>query len=154
MTLPDLIFHGQWLSDGLRGQEQQLNEAAAAIPADHALSASVDELVAELVERFRVEPLVFDWEAMTVSSKDTRIDVSGDWDRAIFDRGSPFYLDGTELTFHIPFTGESDLFKFEPSTHTLSPPRGIVGEHELRLVASATPDRRDGLKASLDAEVA
>lgn len=74
--------------------------------------------------------------------------------RAIFDRGSSFYIDGTELTFHIPFSGERDLFKFQPSTHTMNPPRGIVGENELRLLASATADRRDSLKPALDAEVA
>lgn len=154
MTVTDLIFYGHWLSDGLRGKEAELNEAAAAIPADHALARSVDDLVAELVERFRVEPLALDWSAMAVSSKDTKIDVSGEWDRAIFDRGSPFYIDGTELTFHIPFFGERDLFKFQPSTHTLNPPRGVVGEHELRLIASATADRRESLKSALDAEVA
>lgn len=35
----------------------------------------------------------------------------------------------------------------------LNPPRGIVGEHELRLVASATADSREGHKGALDSEV-
>jgi hypothetical protein len=154
MTLPDHIFYGNSLDAALRGVEQKMGEAAASIPPEHALAQTVDQLAAELIEKFRVEPLVLDWGAMTVSSKDTKIDVSGDWNRAIFDRGSPFYIDGTELTFHIPFTGERDLFKFQPSTFTLNPPRGIVADHELRLVASAAADSREGLKAALDGEVA
>lgn len=154
MTLPDHIFYGNSLDAALRGAEQKMGEAAAAIQAEHALAQTVDQLTAELMERFHVEPLVLDWEAMTVSSKDTKIDVSAEWNRAIFDRGSPFYIEGTELTFHIPFTGEHDLFKFQPPTFTFNPPRGIVGRHELRLVASAPADSREGLKGALDNEVA
>jgi len=153
MSLPDHIFYGNSLDAALRGTEQKMGDAAAAIPAEHALAQTVDQLTADLNEKFHVEALVLDWEAMTVSSKDIKIDVSADWNRAIFDRGSPFYIDGTELTFHIPFTGERDLFKFQPSTFTFNPPRGIVGEHELRLVASAAADNREGLKGALDSEV-
>ncbi len=154
MTLPDHIFYGNSLDAALRGAEQKMGETAAAIPAEHALAQTVDQLTAELIEKYCVEPLVLDWEAMTVSTKDTKIDVSADWNRAIFDRGSPFYIDGTELTFHILFTGERDLFKFQPSTVTFNPPRGIVGQHELRLVASAPADGREGLKGALESEVA
>ena len=73
MTLRDRIFYGNSLDAALRGAEQKMGEAAAAIPAEHALAQTVDQLTAELMERFHVESLVLDWEAVTVSSKDTKI---------------------------------------------------------------------------------
>lgn len=155
MDLPDHIFYGGgWLSSALDGNEQKMNEAASAIPKERVLSHTAEELAAELIARWGVEPLVLDWDAMTASSADTKVDVSSDWNRVIRDRGQPFYVDGTRLTFHVPFGGEGDLFKFQPSTHTLNPPRGIVRDRELLLVASAPADSRDGLKAALEGEIA
>jgi len=154
MSLPDHIFYGNSLDAALRGSEQKLNEAASAIPADHALARSVEELAAELIEKFHVEPLALNWDAVTASSDDARIDVSGDWGRGLGWSDGPVYVPGTTITYHIPFTGERDLFKFQPSTSSFNPPRGTVGEHELRLVATATAEGRAGLKAALDTEVA
>lgn len=154
MSLPELIFYGQSLSDALRAREGQLDNAAAAFKAEIVRTRSVEEVAAQLVKEHGVEPLALDWAGMTVSSEDAQIDVSGEWDRVIFDRSRPFHVSGTRLTFHIPFAGERDLFKFQPSTYTLNPPRAIVGDRELRLVAIAPADRRDGLKSALDAEVA
>jgi len=152
-SLPDPIFYGDSLDAALRGSEQNLIEAATAIPADHALARSVEELAAELIERFHVEPLVLDWDAMFASSDDARVDVSGDWGRGRGWSDGPVYVPGTTITYHIPFTGERDLFKFQPSTHSFNPPRGIVREHELRLIATATAEGRVGLKSALETEL-
>lgn len=154
MSSPEPIFYGQSLSDALRAREGQLDAAGTAFKADLVRVRSIDEVAAQLVKEYRVEPLALDWARMTVSSEDTQIDVSGEWDRVIFDRSRPFHVPATQLTFHVPYTGERDLFKFRPSTYTSNPPRAIVGERELRLVAVAPADRRDGLKPGLDAEIA
>lgn len=154
MFLPGLLFYGKGdLSDAVASQERKLAEAAESIPAEHALARSTNELAAELVEHFRIEPLDLDWDSMTVSTGDARIDVTHDPRRFIFADEGRVLVAGTRFTFHIPFTGEADLFKLRPSTFTLSPPRGIVAEHELQLVAEVPADSRDGLKGALDATV-
>jgi hypothetical protein len=151
---PDLLFYGKGnLSDAVASQERKLAEAAEVIPAEHALARSTDELAAELVEQFRIKPLDLDWESMTVSTADARIDVTDDPRRFIFADEGRVLVASTRFTFHIPFTGEADLFKLRPSTFSLSPPRGIVAEQELQLVAEVPADNRDGLKSALDAEV-
>lgn len=153
MSQPEYLFAGGDLGDALRGNEQKLSQAANVIPPDHALARSVDELTAELVERFRVEPLVLDWDAKTASVEDATIDLNNDWVRGLGTYDRPVRVTGTRLTYRIPFTGDGSLLKFRPSHWLSSHPSGIVGVHELRLVATATVEGREGLGTSLDAEI-
>lgn len=87
MTTTELLFHERGSLFGVfQAQELKLIETARAIPADHALATSTEQLAADLVERFRIEALVIDWDAMTLSSADTMVDVSGDPRRFVFPR--------------------------------------------------------------------
>jgi len=149
----DPLFHEARLSESLRAHEQKLEAAAQAIPADHALATSAEDLAVSLVEEYQVEPIVLDEGAMTIASVDERIDVSHDWSRVSDPRGGPIYVPGTKITLHVPFTGEADLFKLQPSTVSMNPPRGRVIGHELQLSASAAtpvpPDLGEALKTEL-----
>jgi hypothetical protein len=152
MSPPDQLFASGDLSSALRGREQKMAEAAATLPTDRILARTVDELAAELVESFRVEPLELASGAMTASTDDAQVDVSRDPLRVIRTPG-PFYITGTRVTYHVPFSGEADLFKFRPSTFTTSPPFGIVGDGELRLTETAPADSRERIKPALDREL-
>ena len=133
----DALFHDGLLSESLRAHERKLEAAAQAIPPDHALATSAEDLAAALVAEYRVEPIVLDEAAKTVVPKDERIDVSHDWSRGIDARYGPVYVPGTKLTLHVPFSGEADLFKLQPSTVSMNLPRGKVAGHELLLSTSA-----------------
>jgi hypothetical protein len=136
----DHLFNESHLSDVLRNQEQMMERAAQDIPPDHALARSVEELAAELVAKFRIEPLVIDGAALTMSHHDEKVDVSRDPTRFIRDPSQPFFIPGTRITYHVPIGGEEDLFKFQPSTFTLNPPIGEVSGGELRIsIAVPTP---------------
>lgn len=150
MARPDALFSAGSLSDALRGQEQNVTREANAIPADHALARSVEELAAEVVAACRVERLTVHWEAMTVSSRDVQVDVRWDQNRLITDRSQPFNLPGTEISYYIPFTGEADLFKARPSIFTSSPPRGEVQGSELVITEQMAAPVSERLKAELD----
>jgi hypothetical protein len=136
MTLQPHLFVDAVLGDSLRAHEHKMEQAAQAIPADCALATSAEDLAAALVEEYQVEPLVLDEGAMTVSHKDEQIDVSRDPMRFIPDPSQPFYVPGTTVTLHVPFTGEADLFKMRASSFTLNPPRGKVSGSELFISTS------------------
>ena len=154
MSRPEALFFSGPLFNAVRGRELSLKQAAAQIPPEQTLALSVEELAAQLVEQFRIEPLELAWGAMTQSSADTKVDVTDDPRRFIFQDDGRVLLSGTTVTFHIPFSGERDLFKFQPSTHTMNPPRGLVTGNELRLIATAPADRIEAIKGELEAEVA
>ncbi len=74
------------------------------------------------------------------SQEPAQIDVSQDRRRAVFDRSRPFYMPGTIYTIHMPFTGEAELFNVQPSSFSLSPPRGRVEGDELQFIYETLPD--------------
>jgi hypothetical protein len=154
MNRPSHLFNDGDLSASLRAQEQKVGQAAQVIPADHALAASAEDLAAELVAEFRVEPIVLDEAAMTLSHRDEQIDVSRDPMRFISDPSRPFYVPGTAVTLHIPFRGDTGLFKVRPSRFTLSPPFGEVVDGELRISESVPAPVPADIKARLERELA
>ncbi len=154
MRTDDYLFAQGDLHATLEAQRSKLAAAADALLADVVLSKGVDALAAELVEQFTVEPLDVDWDAATVSSADTRVDVSQDPLRAIFDRGQPFYIPGTTVTYHVPFRGDPTLFKLHPSHYTLNPPMGAVHDHELRIAVTRPVPVPENLRADFDRVIA
>lgn len=150
MSRSDYLFFEGSLSGVFEGRRREMEQAAQQIPPAHALSATVDELAAELVERFQIPPLELDWGQMSVSSNDTQVDVSRDPMRMFFERTGPFYVSGTTITYHVPYRGERDLFKFQPSRFTLNPPMGQVTGSELQISITRPADSMSGVRADLD----
>ena len=91
-------------------------------------------------------------------SREIKVDVSRDWNRAIIDTTRPVYVPGHRVTVHIPFSGEKDVFKFRASTWSTSNPRASVRDDELvqqiEYPADAPRDVRaeaDGLISKVEA---
>lgn len=154
MNRPSQLFNDGDLGASLRAQEQKVEQAAQAIPADHALATSIEDLAAALVGEFRVEPVVLDEAAMTLSHHDEKIDVSQDPMRFISDPSRPFYVPGTTVTLHIPFSGDAGLFKVRPSRFTFRALFGDVADRELRISATVPAPVPPDIKARLDGELA
>lgn len=153
MGRDDALFAGNHLSDALRAQERKMAEAAQEIPADHALARSTEELAAELVERFRVEPLDVDWDGKTVSHRDTKVDVTYDPRRFIDPSEGPVQLPGTSVTYHIPFQGDADLFKLRPSSMTTVLPHANVTGNEVQITVTAPIPVPPTLGSALEEEI-
>lgn len=93
---------------------------------------SDEQLAASIASTLVVEPLEFLEADIEVSERDTRVDVSHDFNRGVWDRSVPTYVDGIEVTYHLPFTGDAELLKCRPSRFTLKSPRANIGTRELR----------------------
>ena len=52
--------------------------------------------------------------------EEVQVDVSGDRQRAIFDRSRPFYMPGFRVTHYVPFRGDTDLLKCQPNTFAIA----------------------------------
>jgi hypothetical protein len=69
-----------------------------------------------------------------VDVQEAQVDVSGDPNRLFFDHVGPHYVQGIRVTYYIPFSGDSELFKCRPSTYsTLLPAVDGIDDHELVL---------------------
>jgi hypothetical protein len=128
----DLLFYEYDLRDVLEAQLRSINERVLKIPSSRFASESDEQLSASIASQLVVEPLELNEAEIFVSSEDTKVDVSHDFDRAVIDRSRPAYVDGIEVTYHVPYAGQRELLKCCPSTHTLNPPRAVLEGSELR----------------------
>lgn len=125
--MSDLLFHQTGdLSDVLRGQTEKMKATIADTSPERMNGGSDEELVAHFVSEYSIEPLTIYTDRAEAEHQETKVDVSHDRFRFVLDRSKTAMVKGDQITVHVPFTGEPDLFKFTPSTRTYNPPRGRV----------------------------
>ena len=128
----ELLFSEYDLRQVLEAQGRKVPEHIRGVPAQDILGSDQEELTQRIVEHFEVSPIRLDEADISVDSAEAQIDVSHDFNRAIFDRSRPFYIAGLEVTYAVPFTGDPELLKCRPSTFTMNPPRAVIAQTELR----------------------
>jgi hypothetical protein len=127
-----LLFSEYDLRLVLEAQLKQVGSRVLAIPNERFKLASDEYLAAQIASDLTVTPLEIVDDEISVSSRDAEIDISQDPNRLIMDRSRPFYRDGIEVTYHIPYRGDEQLLKCRPGSFTLNPPRAVISRHELR----------------------
>ena len=145
----DYLFCEYDLSRVFEAQQKAIRQEIDAIAADRLLNTTPDSWVEYFQGKYELRAPVVDEAGITVDQGEARVDVSRDFNRAIFDRSQPFYIKGTEITVFVPFTGEEDLFKCAPSTRTLNPPRGQARGHELVLRYTRLDHDAEALKREI-----
>jgi hypothetical protein len=126
-----MIFSNGRLSDALAAQLGELTQEVNSAPEEHVLHVDEDAWVDALVDRYRVNVPVLDRDGWWQEAKDVQIDVSYDRSR-YFSPGTAPLVNGTEIEVHVPFEGDSAVFKLAPSTFSTSgPPCAQVIGNEL-----------------------
>ncbi len=114
----NLLFNQATLSDALRAQLAAVTKEVDGISKDQFLANSDEQIIDHVYSKMAIAPLVIYRDQMSLTepqeSRTERRDPFGDLIRLPVIR--------TDLT--IPYTGESDLWKMQPSTSTCNPPRG------------------------------
>ena len=151
MTEP--LFHTYDLRQTIENQGQSLAKEINSLSENEVLTTSQDDMLKYLAEKWRINPLAIDESRIHMDYGDAQIDVSGDSRRAIFNRSGPFYITGTRVTIYVPFTGDSVLFKCQPSTFSLSPPRATIRSNELVFTYDLTKEQTSGVKDTFDRDL-
>ena len=118
-----LLFNDYDLMSVLNHQKNQISEVISKIPKDVISGDDLEKIQSVVLQDIEVVPIVLLEEEISVDQTETKIDVSQDFRRAIFDRSNPFYIDGIKVSYYLPFKGDSELFKCRPSQFSLNPPR-------------------------------
>jgi hypothetical protein len=147
-----LFSNASW-HDVERNQLQEMQKAIAALDGNRLLNTSVEDLVIYFENKFQIEIPTLLTEEIVVDQRETQIDVSRDRNRMIYDRSRPFHIAGTEVEVEIPFTGEAEAFKIQPTTYTMSPPRAEVRGNLLVLKIVGTNLEAERLRGDIDRTV-
>jgi hypothetical protein len=140
------LFYEGRLSDWLERRRNDAVAAVRSVPADRVLTVPEADVVEELMGSFEVATpsLRLDERYSPRGAEDIQIDVSCDPRRLVFDRSRPFHLAGTRLEMHVPFDGDPELFRFQPSSFTTVFPQGKVRGQELIVSHEAPADAVSG----------
>ena len=154
MAREDYLFTGADWHAVDRYQRKQMAEEIERVEPDRLLNTSVDDFAQFFAEKFKIAVPELDVDNLVVDQREKQIDVSRDPMRHINDRSRPFYITGTEIEVEIPFTGEAEAFKIQPSTFTLNPPRAVVRGTNLTFNIVGTNLAADGVRREIDSTVA
>jgi hypothetical protein len=152
MARDDLLF---FKVDSFAIQEHQrkaVESEIAGMDGNRLLNTNVDDLVAYIVEKLRIDVPELDEANMTIDQHEAQRDVSGDPRRAAyyFDRGGPVHVTGTEVTVEVPFSGDPQMFWVRPSSYDTAPPHGEVQGNTIMFRYWSDTPQADQLKAALD----
>ncbi len=127
----ELLFSQHDLRSWLEERKRRAVDEIRSLSPDEVLARPPQQVADEVIERHQVPEPTLRLDEMTGQVDDRQVDVSGDFGRAVFDRSGPFYIDGTRITFHIPYNGPTEALKLQASTFSMSPPRAAVGSGQV-----------------------
>jgi hypothetical protein len=143
----ELLFNKYSIHDILLGQPDAMKKRVQSIPANTILNASEQDLVQAVVEEFRLNvPVIKDDDIHIADSGEAQVDVSRDPMRMIRDRSQPFYMPGNKTVIAVPFNGDTQFFRVQPTSYSLSPPRAEIGNGELLLTYVTTNQNAEAIK--------
>ena len=149
-----ILFSEHDLSAVIAAHDRKMIEAINAIEANRLLNTSIDDLCDYFEQEYRIDvPIIKDAE-ITVDHEEVEVDISRDPTRAIFDRSEPYFVRGTAITYHVPFDGDSVLFKCRPSHFTLNPPWAQLEEHELIMTFKVLDQKPEAIKSEFGRNLA
>lgn len=138
----EILFHEGDLDATLRAELEKVKETVSRLREDELLGTPLDDLVGRVADQHTVTPLELDVAAVEAETKECRIPINRVRDAAFRFPGArdgrAQTIDGQEVSFHVPFTGHSRLFKLRPNSYTMNPPRGTVRGSELVFTFQAT----------------
>ncbi len=153
MRHPGYLFCEVSWHDVERHQMDQMRAFVVAMQGDALLNTSSEDLVLDLINRFEVVVPTLQVDEISVDQKEKQIDVSRDTRRMIFDRTKPFHITGTEVEVEVPFFGDKEVFKIQPTSYTLNPPRGEIKPNAIVLTIIGTDLQADAVRAEINRSV-
>ncbi|MEW6356651.1 MAG: TIR domain-containing protein [Planctomycetota bacterium] len=126
----ELLFSQHDLREVLNAQIARVNDTVLGIDPWRFDNETDDLLAASIASQLVVSPVELLEDKIYVSAIDAKVDVSYDPNRFIPDRSCPFYVDGLDVTYHLPFAGDRELLRCRPNTFTLNPPRAVLASSQ------------------------
>lgn len=142
------LFHKYELRAVIENQKQKMKEKLSNLDRDYILSVSGDDLCKYYEQEYRINPIILQKDKIYIKEHgDANVDVSGDYNRAIRNRSIPHYIQGTSVTFALPYEGDKLLFFCQPSSFTMSYPRAQITDDEIMVTFTSTDPDPEKLKA-------
>ena len=146
----DYLFCGtDWFSVA-ESQRRTLQSEIDSMDGNRLLNTSVDDLCDYFEDKFRIDIPKLDEDQIVADQRETHIDVSQDPMRDVWDRSRPFHVAGTLVEVTVPFSGDSEAFRIQPTTYTMTPPGGEIRDRTLVIKVQGTDLQPQQVRAKID----
>lgn len=143
-----VLFSDGDIYNVLENQKEAVKKEIYALESNYLLNTSETDLIQWLLDKLRLDvPEILDSEIHVVEQQETKIDVSRDPMRGIYDRSQPFYIEGIKTVIAVPFSGDAGFFNIRPSTYSTVLPRANIVGSELRLTYEQVDANGGAIKA-------
>ncbi|MBY0314419.1 MAG: hypothetical protein K2Q26_02800 [Bdellovibrionales bacterium] len=116
-------------------QRQQMIAEIDRLSETQVMNTKLEEWAVHFADKFGVDVIELDEPGIYAETNDVQADPRslGDRNNYFFDdrMGSSRTISATEIAFHVPFSGEAELFQVQPSTFTFNPPRAEIASGEV-----------------------
>ena len=118
---PMQIFSESRLSEILEARKQSLLKDIETEQPNKLLNSNESDYVGYLAKKYHIDRITFHFEALQVSHSEKLIPI----ERHPFNSGARFSYSQQSayprqvITFHLPFTGDGSLLRYQPSTHLM-----------------------------------
>jgi hypothetical protein len=139
------MFSEGSLSEFLSQRKSRMLAELDAADGENLLTHVPETLAHGIAQRFTLKPIELAASEKRVDVSEIRVDARYVPDRFVSDQSRPVWIDGTQITLSVPFSGSPELLAFRPGTWDGAPPRGNAVGSELVFVQSwpDTPANRD-----------
>lgn len=134
MSEMEVLFNKYDVHAVREGLKKDVITEIDSIPEKNLLSSNIEQWVAHFNSKFRVEVPILKPEDATCDTEDQKVDARYLPDRFIFDRHGSTYVDGTKITYFIPFEGDKDYFYVHPSSWGSIYPRAYIDQADVCLI--------------------
>ncbi len=110
------------MSQVMAAAESRVREVSASV----IRAVPESELALQLFNDLRIVPLQLNLSGQRMRRDDVELDVTGDPMRMGFPGGRRLIVPGVRVTIAIPYTGDSRLWKLQPSRSRMAAPRGFL----------------------------
>lgn len=137
-----------------RRQRTEMAKEIDSINGDRLLNSSIDDLCEYFEKKYRINVPVLRPEDIVADQRETKIDVSGDPRRHFRNPGQPFFVNGTTVEISVPFEGDSEAFKIQPTSFTMSPPRAEIKNDNLIIKIEGTDLSAEQVRSEVNRTIA
>ena len=117
-------------------RRQRVCDSVDAFNEKRLMDVPVGVNIGTLFKEYKIETPHLHEDKITVGSRETKIDMSGNPLLQILDRSRPTYVDHLIIEADIPFSGDSAMFWVKPSKYTSRRPRGRILRNNILRVSS------------------
>jgi hypothetical protein len=149
-----LLFSNKDISSLVRLLESQVRQEIESWDRARVLGTSRHDLMAFVIDKFSLDPPKLNRDdRRLVEDRDAKIDISHRFDYG-FRRGDEHrYVQGQRIVIGVKFTGAPELFEYQASTFTTSPPQARVVRDELHFVFEGVDLKGESISQAMESEL-